>query len=181
MKANSALLILNEWGMRGRYLFTKRDLGLLFDEKGPTLTATLSRLVGQGFLVRLIRDAYAIPLSAQGDPYRLERIATLLRRNSYNYIALESALSEWGLISQIPIDTLTVMTTGRSGEYRTPYGVIEFTHTKLNPVEILARTIERYPHPLRIASEEFAVAQYKRVRRNTDLLDEQLSKGAWVA
>ncbi len=32
----------------------------------------------------------------------------------YNYVSLESMLSEYGLISQIPIDRLTVMTTGRN-------------------------------------------------------------------
>ncbi len=41
---------------------------------------------------------------------------------------LESALSEYGVISQIPIDRLTIMTTGRKGHYKTPYGTIEFTH-----------------------------------------------------
>ena len=32
-----------------------------------------------------------------------------------------SKLSEYGLISQIPIDRLTVMTTGRKGIFKTQY------------------------------------------------------------
>ncbi|MDV7106381.1 hypothetical protein R3X26_18525 [Vibrio sp. TH_r3] len=31
-------------------------------------------------------------------------------------------LSDFGVISQIPVDRLTVMTTGRSGEFKTPLG-----------------------------------------------------------
>lgn len=42
----------------------------------------------------------------------------LVARGEYNYISLESALSEYGIISQIPIDRLTIMTTGRKGEYK---------------------------------------------------------------
>ena len=53
-----------------------------------------------------------------------------MRRGEYSYISLETMLSEYGAISQVPIDRLTVMTTGRKGEYETPFGVIEFTHTK---------------------------------------------------
>jgi len=46
-------------------------------------------------------------------------------------------LSEYGVISQIPLDRLTVMTTGRKGIYKTIYGTIEFTHTKRSVENIL--------------------------------------------
>ncbi|MFC1236434.1 hypothetical protein [Vibrio sp. F74] len=39
-------------------------------------------------------------------------------------------LSDTGDISQILMDRLTVVTKGRNGTFSTPYGVIEFTHTK---------------------------------------------------
>ncbi|PHM28446.1 hypothetical protein [Xenorhabdus budapestensis] len=64
-------------------------------------------------------------------------LAKAMRRGEYNYVSLESALSEYGAISQIPIDRLTVMTTGRKGTYKTPFGIIEFTHTKRSAPNII--------------------------------------------
>jgi hypothetical protein len=64
------------------------------------------------------------------------------------------------------------MTTGRRGEFKTPFGVIEFTHTKANPETILANTIVREPHPLRIAREDFAVRNQRRTGRNVFLIEE---------
>jgi hypothetical protein len=91
-------------------------------------------------------------------------------RGFYNYISLESALSEAGAISQIPLDRLTVMTTGRKGEYRTPYGVIEFTHTKRPEMEILDHVYSA-GRPLKMATLTTALRDLKRVGRNTHLLD----------
>lgn len=100
----------------------------------------------------------------------LERVAKTLRRGEYNYISLESALSEYGVISQVSVGRITVVTTGRKGEYKTPYGVIEFTHTKRSVTDILAGVLDR-GHPLRIATKEAALRDLKRVGRNTHLID----------
>lgn len=51
-------------------------------------------------------------------------------------------VSESGAISLIPLDRLTVMMSGRKGHYETPYGVIEFTHTK-RPVDRSRGTYRR--------------------------------------
>ncbi len=92
-----------------------------------------------------------------------------IRRGEYNYISLESALSQYGLISQIPIDRLTIMSTGRTGEFKTPWGVIEITHTSRKPNEILKATLESRG-PLRIAKKETALRDQKRVGRNIHLV-----------
>ena len=86
-------------------------------------------------------------------------------------MSLESTLSEYGAISQIPLDRLTIMTTGRKGEYKTPFGTIEFTHTKRSPNEILNHT-EAIGRPLRLANKNTAYRDLKRVGRNTHLVDE---------
>ena len=83
-----------------------------------------------GLLIRGSKRIYVYALSKHLGPNTIELVAKQMRRGEYNDISLESALSASGLISQIPIDRLTIMTTGRSGEYRTPFGVIAFTHTK---------------------------------------------------
>src|SRR5690606_10369240 len=93
------------------------------------------------------------------------------RYGEYNYISLESMLSEYGAISQIPVDRLTVMTTGRKGVYKTLYGVIEFTHTKRSVEDILQSTRVIADKPLRIATPETAWRDLKRVGRNKTLVN----------
>lgn len=58
------------------------------------------------------------PHAFSSDGYTIEHIAKALRPEKYNYVSLESILSEYGVISQIPMDRLTVMTTGREGIWR---------------------------------------------------------------
>ena len=89
----------------------------------------------------------------------------------YNYTSLESALSEYGAISQIPIDRITVMTTGRKAEIRTPCGTIEFTHTSRNPSDILRGTKD-FGRPLRFATAATAYRDLKRVGRSPHMVSE---------
>ena len=112
-------------------MFTRHDLAKLFlDDSAKTLQEAVNRLVKDGWLRRACRGGYVYSLARSMDSHTVERIAVALRRGEYNYLSLESALSEYGAISQIPVDRLTVMTTGRKGLYRTPWGAIEFIHTK---------------------------------------------------
>ncbi|TDX32149.1 hypothetical protein DFO67_10298 [Modicisalibacter xianhensis] len=134
MDQKTARQRLDAWERQGRTVFTLRDLAKLFHEDSPkTLQEGLRR---HGILEGVSRGVYVYAQSHTPDAYRLERIARAMRRGEYNYVSLESALSEYGAISQIPVDRLTVMTTGRKGTYRTPYGTIEFTHTSQPPGNI---------------------------------------------
>jgi predicted transcriptional regulator of viral defense system len=165
---------LSYWDKQGRYVYAKRDLAKVFSESiGSTLNATLRRLVSARILTRAAHGVYVYSASSHLDAYTIEVVADTLRRGSYNFVSMESALSDYGLISQIPIDRITVMTTGRRGEYRTPYGVIEFTHTNRSPMDILENTLLRPPHRLRIATAEFAMANLKRVGRNLNMVEGQ--------
>jgi predicted transcriptional regulator of viral defense system len=174
MRIADAIEQLNFWDKRQRYVYAKRDLSKVFSEPiGSVLNATLNRLVSARILTRAARGVYVYSVSAHVDAYTIEVVADTLRRGAYNFVSMESALSDYGLISQIPIDRITVMTTGRRGEYHTPYGVIEFTHTKRNPMDILEHTVLRPPHRLRIATEEFAMANLRRVGRNLNMVEGQ--------
>lgn len=62
------------------------------------------------------------------------------------------------------------MTTGRKGEYTTPYGIIEFTHTK-RPVISILDGIYDAGRPLRFAKKDTALRDLKRVGRNLHLVD----------
>lgn len=66
---------------------------------------------------------------------------------------------------------ITLMTTGANGVYDTPYGTIEFTHTKRRPAEIIQRTIAAKDRPLRLATKETAVQDMVRSGRNVNMMD----------
>ena len=172
MDKSTALIRLNDWSRQGRYVFTVADLAKIFHEDNPrTLHAGLQRLVADGLLERPVRGVYLFALSPQrGDANTLEHIARALRRGGYSYVSLESALSEHGAISQVPMDRLTVMTTGRRGTYKTRYGTIEFIHTRRRPIDLLAG-VRDAGRPLRLATAQAAWRDLKRVGRNTQLVD----------
>ncbi|WP_318375665.1 type IV toxin-antitoxin system AbiEi family antitoxin [Enterobacter sp.] len=173
MNRPTALKKFTEWDKQGRYVFTLADLNKIFAEDSPkTLQAGLNRLVKDGLLARPVRGIYVFNFAHSQDSYTIEHIARALRRGEYNYVSLESALSEYGIISQIPIDRLTVMTTGRKGTYATPFGTIEFTHTKRQQQDILAGVVQTN-RPLKIATPEYALRDLKRVGRNVHLVNEK--------
>jgi predicted transcriptional regulator of viral defense system len=172
MKRTPAIGIFTHWDTKGRYVYTLGDLAKLFPEDSPrTLQAGVDRLVKAGVLQRVSRGIYLYAFSYNKDSHVIEQIAKALRRGAYNYVSLESALSEYGAISQIPIDRLTVMTTGRKGTYKTPYGTIEFTHTKRKLRDIL-KSMKDVGRPLRLANPLAAWRDLKRAGRNTHLVDE---------
>ena len=172
MDQNVAIKTFSEWARAGRVVFTLGDLAKLFpQDQRKTLLAALRRLVRDGVLGRACRGVYVYLLTADGIPFLIEHIAVALRRGNYSYSSLESALSEYGAISQIPVDRLTAMTTGRKGVYRTPWGTIELIHTKRSSTDILDNTRD-VGRPLRMATPQAAWRDLKRVGRNTHLVDQ---------
>lgn len=171
MKSSNAIVHLNEWDKQGRYVFCGKDLSLLLGDSCPrAATATKSRLVSNGTLTRAAKGVYVYNFSRHLSGDTLAQVAKTLRQGEYNYTSLESALSDWGVISQIPVDRLTVMTTGRSGLYKTPYGTIEFTHTKRAVDKILDGSLAS-ERPLRMATKQVAYRDLKRVGRNLQLVN----------
>lgn len=172
MRKDTALRALNAQAEQGRAVFARRDLDRLFRADGARAReAGIARLVAAGWLVQAVRGVYVYPPGLPRDGYTLERIARTLRRGEYSYVSLESALSEWGAISQAPLGHLTVMTTGRRGMFRTDWGTIEFTHTARAVADILASTVRDAHRPLRLATPEAAWRDLKRVGRNRELVD----------
>jgi hypothetical protein len=172
MKRLQAIKILREWDKAGKHVFSKHQLHKLFQEDTPkAFDEGLQRLVKDNLLVRACRGIYINPHASSLDGYTIEHIAKALRPGEYNYVSLESILSEYGVISQILLDRITVVTTGRKGIYKTPYGIIEYTHTKRDWSDILKgiKTVEK--RPLRIASKEIAWRDLKRVGRNTNMVN----------
>lgn len=174
MKLIQAIEKLNAWAANDRTVFSKHALKKLFLNDNPkAFDKSLERLIQHKILTRACRNIYVITHTAKQDAYLIERIARALRPNAYSYVSLESALSEYGAISQIPIDRLTIMTTGRAGIFQTPFGVIEMTHTKQTISSILNNTLAAEAHPLRFATKETALKDLKHVGRNLNLLIEE--------
>lgn len=157
---------------QGVYVLAKRDVEKLFPDEGEkSLAQSLKRMVSDGLLQRVARGLYVNPAASSKNRWIGEEIAKALRPGQLSYLSLESILSEYGVISQIPVSRMTVMTTGASGLIETPYGVIEFTHTKRSMAEIIKRTLMPKGRPLRIATQEAAVRDLLRVGRNVNMMD----------
>ncbi len=153
-------------------VFTKMDLKTIFrEDNGHALDATLKGLLRANILTRAVNGVYVYALTDHRADL-IEHIARAMRRGEYNYVSLESALSEYGVISQVPM-CLTVMTTGRRGRYQTPFGAVEFTHTERQWVDIIHDAVE-VGRPLKLAKKHVAWRDLKRVGRNIYEIDEDL-------
>ncbi|MDO8298941.1 type IV toxin-antitoxin system AbiEi family antitoxin [Lacisediminimonas sp.] len=173
MKKIDLIHSLADLDRKGVYVLARRDIEKMFpDEKDKAMEKSLQRMVADRLLVRAARGVYVNPAASSRNSRVVEDVAKVLRPGAFSYVSLESLLSEYGVISQIPVSRITVMTTGAKGTYKTPYGTIEFTHTKRRPAEIIQRTVYVKGRPLRIATKQAAVADLMRVGRNTGMLDQ---------
>jgi len=157
----------------GNFVFTNKDMEKFFpNENKSAMEKSLRRMRDDRLLVKAARGVYVFgPALSRNRGRMIEHVAQALRPNDFNYISLESILSEYGVISQIPMDRLTVMTTGARGLHHTLFGTIEFTHTKRTVPELLQRTIVDPVRPMRIAKKTEAVTDLKCVGRNMNLVD----------
>ena len=172
MRQLSAVRLLASYDQRGRHVFTRRDFEKIFpDESAASLTASLRRLVASGMLVCAARGVYVYALSTNREVETLDEIAKALRPGEYNYVSLETALAIHSVISQYSKHLVTVMTTGREGEYHTPYGTVEFTHTK-RPLDATLPRLPRSRHgSLRLADKHTAWRDLRQVGRNLHLVN----------
>lgn len=115
----------------GGGVHTTSELAFMMDEpNGPAFTKFLSDCARKGVIRRVAKGIFESVLTPPEPSTALYKIVKKLRGSVLTYISLESQLSFTGEISQVVMDRVTVVTKGRSGCFVTPYGVIEFTHTK---------------------------------------------------
>ena len=155
-------------------IISTQGLRTLFDaDQDAAFNMGVRRLVEVGLLERVARGVYlnnALP--RMGRP-GIGVVARHLRPNHLCYLSYESALAEFGSISQVPM-VYIVATTGNSGEYDTPYGTIEFSHTSRTDAEILRNTVFDDRIGLRIASPLLAYEDLRRLRPgNLHLVDDE--------
>lgn len=137
----------------------------------PAFRKFLADSVKKGLLRRVVKGFYESMITPPEPETAIYKIIKKLRSGVLNYISLESQLSHTGDISQIVMGRVTVVTKGRGGCFDTPYGVIEFTHTK-KPVEQIAANLY-YDLDIKMyrAFKEQAIADLKHCRRNLHMLE----------
>ena len=154
------------------YIFSMADLSSLFPLMSRSaLIQLLSRAVKTGVISKVCRGIFINPKTASTG-LELYHAAAKFRPSFFNYISLETALSDEGIISQMPINRITIMTNGRKNEiFCGNYGTIEFIHTKKQLKDIRDRV--RYDHRCGMwrADVGLALDDLKAVGRNLDLVD----------
>jgi len=154
-------------------LFTPADLrAILPGQSEAAFKTLLSRAVAEGRLQRVCRGLYLYGSGKTNAGLLLYHAVTKLRPLALNYLSLESVLSDAGVISQMPIQRITVMSTARSAMVDCgPWGSIEFVHTRQKPDELAAHLHYDTRCHLWRASVGQALRDMRATRRNMDLID----------
>ncbi len=159
---------------RDHCVFTPSDLAAAVPGCGQ-LAVLLSRAVKAGVLRRVCRGIYLYPVANFPAGNLLFHAAARLRADAFNYISLETVLSDAGVISQVPMNWITLLSSGRSHVVDCgDHGHIEFIHTAQRPEDVggeLAYDAERH---LWRASVKQAVRDMKATRRSLELVDEEV-------
>lgn len=156
-----------------RYLFTFNDLRSLLPLVSETSFKTLlSRAVKGGYLERVCRGLYIYPAADPHDGLILFHAAARLRADEFNYISLETVLSDVGAISQIPINRIFIMSSGRSNTIECGnWGTIEFIHINRKPSDLQNDLIYDTRCGLWRATVPLALKDMRATRRSLDLID----------
>ncbi len=141
------------------------------------LAVLLSRATKAGLLKRVCRGIYFYPMPGYSSGNLLFHAAARLRAGEFNYISLETVLSDAGVISQMPMNWISLMTSGRShvvdcGEY----GHIEFVHTAQRPEELGGELTYDPDRHLWRASVRQALRDMKATRRSMELVDGEVAR-----
>jgi len=164
---------LTENASNSHYMFLLQDLRPLLPELSDAAFKTLlSRAVRAGLLVRLCRGLYLYEKAMPTDALLLFHAAAMLRANEFNYISLETALSDAGVISQIPMNWISIMSSGRNNSISCgKFGTIEFVHTTQKPCELLDQLKYDSRCGMWRADVALAIRDMKATHRNCDLID----------
>lgn len=156
-----------------RFLFAPEDLrGLIPDVSDNAFKILLSRAVKEKHLARVCRGLYVYEPSMSNDGLLLFHAANRLRADQFNYISLETALSEAGVISQTPINRITLMTSGRSNVIDCGhFGSIEFVHTNNQPEKIAEKLHYDDRCGMWRANVDLALRDMRATHRNMDLIN----------
>lgn len=156
------------------YLFTNSDFAAALPGLRG-LAVLLCRAQKTGVLKRVCRGVYLYPRVNLPPGMVLFHTAARLRASGFNYISLETALSDAGVISQVPINWITLMSSGRSQVVDCgDFGRIEFVHTVQLPGELAGQLVYDSERRLWRASVRLALRDMRVTRRPQDLLNPEV-------
>lgn len=159
---------------RERCVFAPADLAGAVPGCGQ-LAVLLSRATKAGVLMRICRGIYLYPVADFPTEHVLFHAAARLRAGEFNYISLETVLSDAGVISQVPFQWISVMTSGRSHVVDCgDFGRIEFVHTAQRPDDVSGELVYDGERHLWRASVRQAMRDMKATRRSMELVDEEV-------
>jgi hypothetical protein len=156
-----------------RYLFSYHDLRTLYPNISELAFKTLlSRAAKSSYLIRICRGLYGYKKFVQSTGLVLFHAAAYIRSDKFNYISLETVLSDLGVISQIPINWVSIMSSGRSNIISCGnLGNIEFIHTDQKAESVANDIVFDVNCRLWRANLSLALRDMRLTRRNSDLID----------
>ena len=167
--------LLDAFSDENHYLFTLQDLSTAFPDMDRAAIRNLaSRSAKKGILERICGGIYLNPRGVFPAGYLLYHTAALLRASCFTYLSMESVLSDAGIISQIPISWISLMTSGRSYTFECgTWGAIEFIHTKKKPASLADHLSYDAARRLWRASVQLALQDMKAAGRPLDLISQE--------
>ncbi len=159
---------------REHCVFAASDLAAAVPGCGQ-LAVLLSRAAKAGLLRRVCSGIYVYPVKDYPAGNLLFHAAARLRAHEFNYLSLESVLSDAGVISQVPMNWISLMSSGRSHVVDCgDYGHIEFVHTAQTPDRIAGELVYDANRRIWRASVRQALRDMKATRRSLELVDEEV-------
>jgi len=161
---------------REHCMFSPSDLAAVLPDCRQ-LPVLLSRATKAGVLKRVCRGIYLYPKTDYAIGHLLFHAAARLRADAFNYISLETALSDAGVISQVPMNWITLFSSGRSHVVDCgDFGHIEFVHTEQRPEDLRGELTYDLERHLWRASVRQALRDMKATRRSMDLADMEVAR-----
>jgi predicted transcriptional regulator of viral defense system len=156
-----------------RYLFTPSDMRALLPSISDQAYKTLlSRAASAGRLERVCRGLYLYGPARPATGSLLFHAAARLRAHEFNYISLETVLSDCGIISQVPQSWITIMSSGRSNVIDCGrWGSIEFVHTRQKAAAIADQLVYDSQCGMWRASPAQAMRDMRVAKRSLELVD----------
>jgi len=167
--------VLGSLADREHCVFASSDLACAVPES-TQLGVLLSRSVKAGLLQRVCRGIYWYPVPDYPLGNLLLHAAARLRAGELNFLSLETVLSDEGVISQVPMNWITLMTSGRSHVVNCgDYGHIEFVHTDQDPADVAGELAWDQESHLWRSSVRQALRDMRATRRSLDLVDMEVA------
>src|SRR3990167_559795 len=148
------------------HILTDIDLDGLLDRTPAARYGMVNKALKKGELIKIRRGLYIIT-----DKYRRRKLSKLYlasRIVPHSYISLESAMSYYGWIPERVATVTSVLATGRTKKFTTPFGEFVFYQLPVNEYEFLTgvhRIEEIKDEPFLLASPLRALADYIYVKK----------------